>query len=218
MADQNLHISRMNISGAASESTGSPDSNKVVKTNISGKIDSTFLDTVTIIDEVLDAAINVSTGVADADKLIKTNASGVIDASFLPPGPAAAQLIKFDFAFHGTFSPSQTNIEIYDSRGITKRQTVQYSSSIVSVVFQSGSAVTAGTITAKPTINGTPVSPANLDTVLNTTDTLTKYTTVAGSTSGFILTAGQQVGIVLTSDGTFANSGADLQISVYLEI
>ena len=114
----------------------------------------------------------------------------------------------FKFAFPGAFAIS-TVVNLYEDSWTTQQILMHGSGSIVSAVLQSGSAVTGGTITLQPTINGTPTS-SQLDLVLNTTDTLRVSETVDVGTITF--SASERLGARLTSNGSFANGSAPLMV------
>lgn len=80
---------------------------------------------------------------------------------------------------------------------------------VVGVIVRSNEARTAGTLTVDPTINGTVTG---LTAVLDGTNTQTKTTRQGNSADKF--TAGQRIGVKLTTDAGWLPVTADIDVSV----
>ena len=81
---------------------------------------------------------------------------------------------------------------------------------IVGASIKMDSARTAGTVAAEPHKNGTGLTPTGLDLLIDGTDTLKDYATVAYGTTNYDVAAGDTVGFLVTTS-TFtplSNSGA----------
>jgi hypothetical protein len=87
--------------------------------------------------------------------------------------------------------------------------------SLVAIVLQLGSNVTTGSITIEPTINGTKVTPGDLDLVANVGSPNNVRASIAPGTSGFTFSAGGQIGIMATTTGDYAPSGNDTTVHLY---
>lgn len=85
--------------------------------------------------------------------------------------------------------------------------------SIVAITVASNAARTAGTLTVKPTVNG---AEQLLSAVLDAANTQFKSTTQAVGTETF--TAGQRIGVKITTDATWAPITADIVVTVYVSM
>ena len=84
--------------------------------------------------------------------------------------------------------------------------------SVIGIAVYSNEARTAGTLTVDATIDGTKTG---LTAVLDGTNPSTKVTTQGKDTDAF--TAGQRIGVKLTTDGTWAPVTADITVVVLIE-
>lgn len=84
--------------------------------------------------------------------------------------------------------------------------------SIIGIAVYSNEARSAGTLTVDATVDGTKTG---LTAVLDGTNSQTKVTTQAKDTDTF--TAGQRIGVKLTTDGSWAPTTADITVTVLIE-
>jgi hypothetical protein len=90
---------------------------------------------------------------------------------------------------------------------------VPFAGSVIAIDVFSNAACTSGTLTADATINGTATGlQAGLNSV---DDTTSSYTIQANDADTF--TAGQQIGVEVTTDATWAPTTADVIVVVYVE-
>lgn len=80
---------------------------------------------------------------------------------------------------------------------------------IVGAGIKMDSARTAGTVAAEPHKNGTGLTPTGLDLLIDGTDTLRDYATVAFGTTNYNVSAGDTVGFLVTTSSfaPLSNSG-----------
>ena len=81
---------------------------------------------------------------------------------------------------------------------------------IVGISISSNDARTAGTLTVKPTINGT--ESTTLSAALNATDTQYAYAIQEFTKDNFL--AGQRLGVKITTDGSWAPTTADIVVNM----
>lgn len=84
--------------------------------------------------------------------------------------------------------------------------------SVLGIAVKSNDARTAGTLTVEVTKNGTGVG---LTAVLDGTNTTSKATTQSKDTDAFV--AGDNIGIDITTDGSWAPTTADIDCTVEIE-
>lgn len=85
--------------------------------------------------------------------------------------------------------------------------------SVIGIVVYSNAARAAGTLTVDATINGTVTG---LQAVLDGTNTQTDTGTQAVGTDTF--TAGQRIGVKITTDGSWAPTTADIDVAVLVSL
>lgn len=88
-----------------------------------------------------------------------------------------------------------------------------YAGSIMAISVAATEARSAGTLTVKPTINGTEKA---ISAVLNATNTQFKHTTQAKDTETFV--AGDRLGVKITTDSTWAPTTSDIIVTIWLEM
>lgn len=89
---------------------------------------------------------------------------------------------------------------------------------IVGLAVESNAARTAGTADFRPSVAGTAVSGAaatDLQAILDATNT-TRVTSRATVRNVATFTAGQRVGVVVTTDGTWAPITADILVTLFV--
>jgi len=87
-----------------------------------------------------------------------------------------------------------------------------WAGSVIGIAAYSNDACTSGSLTADATINGTATG---LQAVINTTDTQTKYASQANNTDAF--TAGQRIGVKVTTTSNWLPTTADVIVTVFVE-
>ena len=87
-----------------------------------------------------------------------------------------------------------------------------WAGSVIGIAAYSNDACTSGSLTADATINGTATG---LQAVINTTDTQTKYTSQANDADAF--TAGQRIGVKVTTTSAWLPTTADVIVTVFVE-
>jgi len=114
------------------------------------------------------------------------------------------------------FPQSQTDTEIYDRDGIFQQVLLPSAGSIVKTTLQSTGARTAGALTAEPSINGTKVTANDLDLTLDGSTTNDAKAEVAPGTTNLTFSAGDKIGVMFTSDASWANATGDLVFTAYV--
>lgn len=122
---------------------------------------------------------------------------------------AAARLLLGQW-HQDNVAASQTNValELYGVTNHTERITTR-AGSVTGIVVWSNAARAAGTLTVEPTIDGTGTG---LTAVLDGTNTTMKVTTQATGLDTY--TAGQRIGAIITTDGSWSPTSADIQVEV----
>lgn len=125
--------------------------------------------------------------------------------------------VRFDFAYYGGLAAAQTDVELYEGgMGIHQRVLLPSAGSIVKTTYQSTGARTAGTLTAEPTLDGTKVTENGLDLVIDDDPTNDAKAEVAPDTTNLTFTAGQKLGLMATTDASWANGSGDIVVSIYV--
>lgn len=104
---------------------------------------------------------------------------------------------------------AQTDAVLVLNAGVRTEVTMPRGGHVVGISIRSNAARSAGTLTVEPTINGTKVG---LQGVLNGTDTQTDTARQDPGVDTF--TAGQRIGVKLTTDGSWAPTTADVDVAV----
>lgn len=120
------------------------------------------------------------------------------------------------FTYYGGFAAGQTSIEIYDENGIYLRQTMPDDGSLIGASLYTSSPRTAGTLLAKPEINGIPVVPTSLDCTLNAVNATFASNIIASGVPGFTFNALDTVGVRFTSDAGWLPVTSDLLYVLYV--
>ena len=120
---------------------------------------------------------------------------------------------ELTYWYQDNVTASQTDVVI-NMDGNTGRAEVPTvrAGSVIGVAVYSNAARTAGTLTVDVTVDGTKTG---LTAVLDGTNPQTKTTTQAKDTDVF--TAGQRIGVKITTDGTWAPITADTTVVVLVE-
>lgn len=118
--------------------------------------------------------------------------------------------------YQGGFAASQTDVEPYGESGIFQRSLMPSNFRIVKTTYQSTAARSAGTLTVEPTIDGTKVTPSDLDITIDGTTTNDAYKSVAPSATGYNGTAGQKVGFKITSDASWLPITSDMELKMWI--
>jgi len=114
-------------------------------------------------------------------------------------------LILFHFRGDATgIGQSQTDVAMWDASDILNGVIIPYDFYLTASTLQSDSPRSAGTLTVEPTINGTKVTPSDLDLVLDGVTTNDASATAAQNTSGLIGSADDKVGAKYTTDASWA--------------
>lgn len=123
---------------------------------------------------------------------------------------------RISFVYRGGFAVSQTDVEFFSAGGAFQQVLMPSAGSMVKTTLQSSAARTAGTLTAEPTINGTKVTANDLDLTLDGSTTNDDKAEVAPGTTNLTFTAGQKVGVKVTSDEDWAPTTSDLEFCLYV--
>lgn len=83
--------------------------------------------------------------------------------------------------------------------GLTEGIVAPKAGSLLALSIRGNADRTAGTVTAKPSINGVAVTPTDLNCVIDGTDVRQDYASTTFGTSGLTFTAGQRLGVSVTS-------------------
>lgn len=150
-----------------------------------------------------DAALNAAT------TLSATNPPQTLDDRDKMP-------VKFQFAFFGGFPVSQTDSEMFDSDGVRQNVPMPSAGSIVKMSLYSDEDRTAGTLTAEPSINATKSTSNDLDLVLDGSTVNDDVAEVAPGTTGLTFSSGDEIGVMLTSDGSWANASGEIKVDIYV--
>lgn len=110
--------------------------------------------------------------------------------------------------FQDNAAAGQSSVAL--SNGMTTRgYCAAVAGSVVSVTVKSNAARSAGTLTIEPTINGTGVG---ITAVLDATNTTSHFTTQDAGLDTFA--AGDNIGAIITTDGSWAPTTADIDVAV----
>ncbi len=136
--------------------------------------------------------------------------------SSLPGGGTANKEqvpVPIEFLFDSPFLSNQSDVEIFDAKGLFQRIAQPKSGSIVGILVQLTGNVTAGQLKLQPTINGTKC--AGTSTALDITLTSGNKATanVAFATNGFNFNSLDEIGVMATSNLAFSGN---VKISVTL--
>ena len=88
-----------------------------------------------------------------------------------------------------------------------------YAGSIIGISIAANAARSAGTLTVDATIDG---SVTGLQAILNASNTQYHYGTQAKDSDAF--TAGQRVGVKITTDASWAPTTADIVVTIFVEM
>lgn len=121
---------------------------------------------------------------------------------------------KISFCYFGGMPASQTDTEFYDEPGVVQRVLTKAAGSIVGIVAQLESNRTAGTMTIEPTVNGTKVTPSDLDLTINAGTPNDATAKVAPATTGLTFSAGDKLGVKVTTDSSWAPTTATIRIDL----
>jgi hypothetical protein len=115
----------------------------------------------------------------------------------------------------GGVGQSQSNVVMYDSNDLRGSGVRMHKAGyIVGLVVQSSGAPTAGTLTAKPHVNGTAITPTGLNTQLSS-GTQDNHSNVAEGVANYNFAAGAKVGALLDTDVSWAAGGSeDISVDV----
>jgi len=128
--------------------------------------------------------------------------------------------IEADGGFKNSFNFQQIDvaagqtsvaIDVLGLAGNTE-YTLPYDGSIVAISIASNAARTGGTLTVKPTVNGVEQT---LAATLDATNTTYHYATQAKDAETF--SAGDRLGVKITTDATWAPTTADIVVTVVIE-
>lgn len=122
--------------------------------------------------------------------------------------------VIYKFAFMGGFPASQTDVAIYEINGSFQQILMPAAGSIVKATMQGVSARTAGTLTGKPAINGVAAGSSALNMVFDGTTTNDDKAEAAAGVITF--SAGDKIGLLLTSDGSWAPVNIDIEATLYV--
>lgn len=126
--------------------------------------------------------------------------------------PLTAGGFKQSFGyFQDNVAASQTNVAL--SNGMSTRgYAAPRAGSVLAIVVKSNEARTAGTLTVEVTVNGAGIG---LTAVLDGTNTTFKATTQDKDTDAFV--AGDDIGVIITTDGSWAPTTADINVTIEVE-
>ena len=142
--------------------------------------------------------------------------------------PSSAALLDEDrdkvahsyfWVYDGGLAASQTDVAVGCASAFFAVDEIVMPSpgSMVKATFQIASSVTAGTVTMEPVINGTEVTATDLDLTLDSaTNPDTNNNSIAVGTTGFTFSAGDTIGVNLTTDGSFAPITATLISAIWV--
>ena len=125
---------------------------------------------------------------------------------------------KYKFAYRLGFGQSQTK-SIYESSGISTIEVPPKNGYIVSIVVSSNSPRTAGTFTAKPVLNGSPIVDTSLNTILDGSNVSKNTSNIAPGNPAFFFSAlTGELGIQGVSDGSWLTSSGieDIIVDLYV--
>jgi len=128
---------------------------------------------------------------------------------------SAAGGFKQGYSFYqSSVAASQTNIQI-DILGLSGNTEIllPYAGSVLAIAVASNDARTAGTLTVDATINGTATG---LQAVLDASNTTYHCATQAKDSDTF--SAGDRLGVEITTDGSWAPTTANIVVSVTIEM
>lgn len=108
---------------------------------------------------------------------------------------------------------SLTNKQVYRTGGATTFFRAPSDGSITIISASLSAARSAGTLTIEPSINGTAVTSAALDLTINSAVDGASAV-VSPNTTNLTVTAGQKIGIQITTDGSWAPVTADLDVDL----
>ena len=146
------------------------------------------------------------------------DAATAITASNPPLTKADRDMVPlaYKFIYQGGFPISQTDVELYEANGSLQRIVMPSNGSLVKATMQATSDRTAGTLTAEPTIDGTKVTENALDMVFDGSKANDDYAEVAPATTNLTFSAGEKIGVKLTSDGSWAPTDEDIEVTLYV--
>ncbi|MBF0370989.1 MAG: hypothetical protein HQL52_16190 [Magnetococcales bacterium] len=118
--------------------------------------------------------------------------------------------LDFTFNFTGDVHPIQTFSATFHTDGLNHLNAakvlavpVPYGGSIVAMTVRSSTALTGDQVLdLEPHVNGTGLTPTDLDLQLNSTDGSKDSATVAFGTTNYDISSGDTVGFLATSTGT----------------
>ena len=119
-----------------------------------------------------------------------------------------------DYSYFGGFAAGQTDIPIYESTGTVQQVTQKAAGSLVGIEVHLESNRTAGTLTIEPTINGTKVTPSDLDITIDGATVNNATAAATAGTTGLTFTINQRLGVAITSDGSWAPTNATIKVTL----
>ena len=122
--------------------------------------------------------------------------------------------VPVNFAYRGGFAASQTDVQVFEVSGALQQIVMPAAGSVVKSSIQLSASVSGGTLTAKPAKNGGAFAGTGLNLAITSGDYL--YAETAVDTTGLTFSAGDKLGVLLTSNGAFAPTSADVQILLYV--
>ena len=130
-------------------------------------------------------------------------------------GGGSGEVGPFGFTYLGAF-PQSTTDDLYIVDGSVDFHKMLADGSITRFYIYTSDPRTAGTLSAKITKNGAPLTGA-LDLLLDGTNPQEQLATVAASTAPYTFVQTDNLGVQLQSDGTWApNTGITVVISAVL--
>lgn len=129
------------------------------------------------------------------------------------PDASAGQLICYNFG-QDALAASQTNVQLPVTVGEASQAVTGYEApfkgDVVAVAYSLDAAGSAGTLTVGATLDGTE----DADSTITITTETDGYLRIA---RGKIpVTAGQQIGAEITTDGSWNGTSSDLSVQVYV--
>jgi len=158
----------------------------------------------------LDGGLAVGTA---ANNLVQLDSSGDL------PAVSGENLTDLPNDMTVTFSYQNVGDSLTDENAViagtnNEEMPVPRAGSLVGISARANVAITAGTITIEPTINGSEVSPSDLDLSLDSGNRQ-DYATVAAGTTGFTFSAGNFLGMHMTTDSSVEPNTVDIVITLY---
>jgi hypothetical protein len=120
------------------------------------------------------------------------------------------------FRYDGGLAISQTDVEPYEASGLFQRILMPKAFHLLAITVQLTADRTAGSLVVEPTIDGTKLTPTGLNLMVDDAPANDAKAAVAVlAASGYNGTAGQKIGVKLTSDGTWAPVTASIEVTLF---